>query len=761
MSQINNSKNFQLSLQRASALATSRGDSYLTGEHLLFGLTEEPSVLALFKAFDVDNRQLQAQLLEELDRLLPPQANRLSQTPRQMMPTEAVQASIRRGAMYAQQANQPELDGVYVLLGLLAQEESVAVYLLGERGISSVGAKRWVAHGTRGDEATAATADASGGSAASALEQFAVNLNQRAREGKIDPLVGRTDEIQRTAQILCRRRKNNPLLVGDPGVGKTAIAEGLAKNIVEGNVPKVLANAEVYLVDMGAMVAGTKYRGDFENRVNALIKQAEANPNIILFIDEIHTVIGAGAASGGAMDAGNLLKPALSGGRLRVIGSTTFREYREVFEKDQALTRRFQKIDVNEPTQNEAMAILEGLKGHFEKHHEVSYTPEALRSAVELSVRYMTTRLLPDKAIDLIDEAGAHQRVVPEEDRKLVIDASEIEATLARITKIPVDQVSASDRDALASLEPSMKALIYGQNKAIEVLSNAIKLSRAGLREGERPIGSFLFTGPTGVGKTEVTKQLADQMGLKLVRFDMSEYMEPHSVSRLIGAPPGYVGHNNGGLLTEAVTKNPYCVLLLDEVEKAHPDIFNLLLQVMDRASLTDTSGRTVDFKNVILVMTTNAGATHAARPSIGFTKQDHSTDAMEVLNRTFSPEFRNRLDVIVQFQPLGKDDILRVVGKNLMALTLSLNARQVNLVIGSGVEDWLAEKGFDPKMGARPMARLIENSIKMPLANLLLFGELVNGGTAHVELDGEGGLAVRATANNENLTRCEDLVEA
>ena len=407
------------------------------------------------------------------------------------------------------------------------------------------------------------------------------------------------------------------------------------------------------------------------------------------------------------------------------------------------------------------MAILEGLKSHFEKHHEVSYTPEALRSAVELSVRYMTTRLLPDKAIDLIDEAGAHQRVVPEEDRKSVIDASEIEATLARITKIPVDQVSASDRDALASLEPSMKALIYGQNKAIEVLSNAIKLSRAGLREGERPIGSFLFTGPTGVGKTEVTKQLADQMGLKLVRFDMSEYMEPHSVSRLIGAPPGYVGHNNGGLLTEAVTKNPYCVLLLDEVEKAHPDIFNLLLQVMDRASLTDTSGRTVDFKNVILVMTTNAGATHAARPSIGFTKQDHSTDAMEVLNRTFSPEFRNRLDVIVQFQPLGKDDILRVVGKNLMALTLSLNARQVNLVIGSGVEDWLAEKGFDPKMGARPMARLIENSIKMPLANLLLFGELANGGTAHVELDGEGGLAVRATANNEKPTRFEDLVEA
>lgn len=759
MPNMSNSKEFQLSLQRAAALANSRKDSYITGEHLLYGLTEEASVSPLFRELKIDVSELQVRLLEELDRLLENPTNRFLQTQREMEPTEVVNKSIQRGVMYAHAANKVELEGLYVLMGLLDQEESAAVFLLHERGVNILRVKRWVAHGTTGEEATATTADGATGPMASALEKFAINLNQKARDGKIDPLVGRSKEVLRTAQILCRRRKNNPLFVGDPGVGKTAIAEGLAKNIVDGKVPEVLSKTEIYLVDMGAMLAGTKYRGDFESRMNALIAQAEANSNIVLFIDEIHTVIGAGAASGGAMDAGNLLKPALSGGRLRLIGSTTFREYREVFEKDQALTRRFQKIDVNEPSPNETVEILEGLKPHYEKHHDVTYTPAALRSAVELTVRYVTSRLLPDKAIDLMDEAGAYQRTVPEGERKAVIDEAEIEATLARITQLPVEQVSASDRDAISSLEDGIKSVIFGQEKAIVALSNSIKLSRAGLREGERPIGSFLFTGPTGVGKTEVTKQLAQQMGLKLVRFDMSEYMESHSVARLIGAPPGYVGFSQGGLLTEAIIKNPYCILLLDEIEKAHPDIYNVLLQVMDHGTLTDTTGRLVDFRNVILVMTTNVGATHAARPSIGFTKQDHSSDAMEMLNRAFSPEFRNRLDTVVQFQPLGEADILRVVNKNLTSLQLTLSVRKVVLSIAPGVKDWLATKGFDPKMGARPMARLIENTIKMPLANLMLFGELSEGGTAVVSLGDNDDLVVTGSAACQEP--CEELVEA
>ena len=744
MPEFSNSKEFHLSLQRAQLFATQRGENFLMPEHLLVGLIDDPTVIPLLQAFQIKPSELKQKLIEELDIVLRHNDTRApSYGERNLMLTPQAASVIARGKQYAASGNRSELEGIFVLVGILGLEESTAAVVLNEFDLDQFAVKRWISHKTVGNTATAGADNAASASTPNALEQFAINLNQKAIDKKIDPLIGRTHEVERTVQILCRRRKNNPLLVGDPGVGKTAIAEGLAHRIVEGQVPEVLADSVIYLVDMGAMIAGTKYRGDFENRVNALIKQAEENPKIILFIDEIHTVIGAGSASGGTMDAGNLLKPALSAGRLRLIGSTTFREYREVFEKDQALVRRFQKIDVNEPTPNETVAILEGLKTRFEEHHDVTYTPEALSAAVSLSVRYIPSRLLPDKAIDLIDEAGAHQRILPAEQRVKVVGEAEIEATVARITQIPVTEVSSTDRESLANLESGLQSVIYGQDKAIAALSNAIQLSRAGLREGDRPVGSFLFTGPTGVGKTEVTRQLATQMGIKLVRFDMSEYMEAHAVSRLIGAPPGYVGHDKGGLLTEAITKTPYCVLLLDEIEKAHPDIYNILLQVMDRGTLTDTSGRSVDFKNVILVLTTNVGAAHASRRTLGFVQQNNTSDAMEVLNRTFSPEFRNRLDGIVQFQPLGQDHILQVVNKNLFSLSLLLSTKCVTLDIGPGVREWLAEKGFDPQMGARPMARLIEEKIKQPLAACLLFGSLKDGGAARVELDGEGGLKV------------------
>lgn len=729
---------FQLleSLQRAQSLLERRNDSYFTGEHLLYGLLDDPTVAPLFKACEVDRPELERTLLEEMAVLYDATANasrRKDQAPRQ---TDIVHKSMLRGAQLALNAGRLEMDGMDVVLGLLEMEESTAVRLLNAQGVDLLRAKRFVSHGEADRPEPTASEESEGGSSKEkALDRFAVNLNRRAKEGKIDPLIGRDHEVERTVQILCRRRKNNPLLVGEPGVGKTAIAEGLAKRIVEGDIPPVLADAKILSLDMGAMVAGTKYRGDFENRMKAVIKEAQQDENVILFVDEIHTIIGAGSASGGSMDASNLLKPALSSGELRLIGSTTFREYREVFEKDQALSRRFQKIDVNEPSPNEAIAILQGLRTRFEAHHDVEFSPDAITAAVELSVRYMPNRQLPDKAIDLLDEAGALQRVVPESDRKGLIDRTEIEQTIARIVRVPTEQVSSSDKSVLAGLQDKLQAVIYGQDQAITSLVNAIKLSRAGLRHGDRPIGSFLFAGPTGVGKTEVTRQLAQQMGVKLVRFDMSEYMEAHAVSRLIGAPPGYVGFDKGGLLTEAVTKDPYCVLLLDEIEKAHPSIYNILLQVMDRGTLTDTNGREVDFRNVILVMTTNAGAQQASRASIGFTKQDHSSDAMEAIKTTFTPEFRNRLDRVVQFAALGRAEILRVVRKSLSELTFTLMARNVQLTLGEGVEEWLADHGFDPLMGARPMGRLVEDSIKQPLADLMLFGELADGGVAQVNV--------------------------
>ena len=723
------------SMHRAQSLLERRNDIYFTGEHLLYGLLDDPSVAPLFSACEVNRAELEKSLLLEIATLYDDTTSpsRSGQAARQ---TDVVHKSMMRGAQFALNAGRLEMDGMDVLLGLLEMEESVAVYLLNAQGVDLLRAKRFVSHGeaARPEPTASDDADSTGGKE-KALEKFAVNLNRRALEGKVDPLIGRDREVERTVQILCRRRKNNPLLVGEPGVGKTAIAEGLAKRIVDGDVPTVLANATIMSLDMGALVAGTKYRGDFETRIKAVIKEAVADPSIILFVDEIHTMIGAGSASGGTMDASNLLKPALSSGDLRLIGSTTFREYREVFEKDQALSRRFQKIDVNEPTPNETIAILQGLRSRFEEHHEVEFTPDAITAAVELAVRYLPNRQLPDKAIDLLDEAGALQRVVPDAQRRTLIDRPEIEQTVARIVRVPTEQVSSSDKSTLAGLQDKIQSVIYGQDLAITSLVNAIKLSRAGLRHGDRPIGSFLFAGPTGVGKTEVTRQLAHQMGVKLVRFDMSEYMEAHAVSRLIGAPPGYVGFDKGGLLTEAITKDPYCVLLLDEIEKAHPDLYNILLQVMDRGVLTDTNGREVDFRNVILVMTTNAGAKQASRPSIGFTKQDHTSDAMEVIKTTFTPEFRNRLDRVVQFVPLGRQEILRVVRKTLSDLTFTLMARNIQLSLGDGVEDWLADNGFDPLMGARPMSRLVEEAIKQPLADLMLFGALVDGGVAQVDV--------------------------
>ncbi|MFT4179257.1 MAG: AAA family ATPase, partial [Thermomonas sp.] len=628
-------------------------------------------------------------------------------------------------------------------------------YFLNKQDVHRLDVVNYIAHGIarHGDDPLLQALDGEskaeageGEAKGDPLTAFAANLNDLALAGKIDPLVGRSEEVERTIQVLCRRRKNNPLYVGEAGVGKTALAEGLAKRIVDGNVPQVLADAVIYSLDLGALVAGTKYRGDFEKRLKGVLASIKKVPGAILFIDEIHTIIGAGSTSGGTMDASNLIKPVLANGELRCIGSTTFQEYRGIFEKDRALARRFQKIDIVEPTVGEAVEILQGLKPKYEAHHGVSYADEAIKAAVDLSVKHIGDRLLPDKAIDVIDEAGARQRLLPEGVRKSLIDVEEIETIVARMARIPAKQVSASDKDVLQHLERNLKMVIFGQDEAITSLTSAIKLARSGLGNPDKPIGNFLFAGPTGVGKTEVTKQLAMQLGIELVRFDMSEYMEPHSISRLIGAPPGYVGFDQGGLLTEKIVKTPHCVLLLDEIEKAHPDIFNILLQVMDRGVLTDTNGREANFRNVVLVMTTNAGAAQAARRSIGFTKQDHSTDAMETIRRGFTPEFRNRLDAIVQFQPLGLDHILRVVDKFLIELEMQLHEKQVALSATPAAREWLGQHGFDPLMGARPMARLIQDRIKRPLADELLFGKLVGGGRVTLDaVDGELTLAVLA----------------
>jgi ATP-dependent Clp protease ATP-binding subunit ClpA len=652
---------------------------------------------------------------------------------------------LQRAVFHVQSSDKKEVMGANLFVALFSEQESHAVYLLNKQDITRLDVVNYLAHGVSKQDQQDKELDSETGaekagneSAESALEKYAVNLNQEALKGNIDPLIGRDLEVERTIQVLCRRRKNNPLLVGEAGVGKTAIAEGLAKRIVEEQVPDVLLDSVIYSLDLGALVSGTKYRGDFEKRLKGLINELKKQPEAILFIDEIHTIIGAGASSGGVMDASNLIKPVLSSGHLRCIGSTTYQEYRGIFEKDHALARRFQKIDVLEPSIEDTVQILKGLKSRFEEHHGLKYSAEALRLAVDLSARYITDRHLPDKAIDVIDEAGARQRLLAEDQRKDVIDVAEIEDIVAKIARVPVQSVSASDKDKLANLEKNLKMLVFGQDEAIAELASAIKLSRAGLRDSSKTIGSFLFAGPTGVGKTEVTKQLAKVLGIELIRFDMSEYMERHTVSRLIGAPPGYVGYDQGGLLTEAVTKHPHAVLLLDELEKAHPDVFNLLLQVMDHGTLTDNNGRKADFRNVILIMTTNAGAEEGARSSIGFTEQNHATDSFKALERSFSPEFRNRLDAILQFKPLDISVVGSVVDKFIFELEALLADKNVTLSLDAGARNWLAVRGYDAKMGARPMARLIQEKIKKPLAEDLLFGRLANGGHVRIEVEND-----------------------
>ncbi len=734
------SKDLEYSIGQCYKRAREARHEYMTVEHLLLALLENPSAEGVLKACGADFPRLRGDLEQAVATsvsVLPDEVDRDTQ------PTLGFQRVLQRAVYHVQSSGKKEVTGANVLVAIFGEKDSHAVYFLNQQDIARLDVVNYLSHGIArqgeaGDAPVEGEAQAGEGGAdgkSDPLTEFAVNLNERAREGKIDPLVGRGDEVERTIQVLCRRRKNNPLYVGDAGVGKTAIAEGLAKRIVDGEVPEVLADTTIYALDLGALVAGTKYRGDFEKRLKGVLAQMKKVEGAVLFIDEIHTIIGAGSASGGTMDASNLLKPALSSGELRCIGSTTFQEYRGIFEKDRALARRFQKIDIVEPTVAEAVDILRGLKGKYESHHGVSYDDEALQAAVDLSVKHIAERLLPDKAIDVIDEAGARQRLLPEGERKERIDVEEIEQVVARMARIPAKQVSASDKDVLRNLERNLKMVIFGQDPAIEQLASAIKLSRSGLGNPDKPIGNFLFAGPTGVGKTEVTRQLALQLGIELVRFDMSEYMEPHSVSRLIGAPPGYVGFDQGGLLTEKIVKTPHCVLLLDEVEKAHPDIFNILLQVMDRGTLTDTNGREANFRNVILVMTTNAGATQASRRSIGFTRQDHSTDAMEAIRKGFTPEFRNRLDAVVQFQPLGFDHILRVVDKFLIELETQLQEKDVVLSATAEAREWLARNGFDPQMGARPMARVIQEKIKRPLADEVLFGKLMDGGKVSVDV--------------------------
>ncbi|TMN25741.1 ATP-dependent Clp protease ATP-binding subunit ClpA [Pseudoxanthomonas sp. X-1] len=737
------SKDLEQTIGQCYKRAREARHEFMTVEHLLLALLDNPSAQAVLKATGADT----ARLRTDLDQAVEASVSRLAEDDgRDTQPTLGFQRVLQRAVYHVQSSGKKEVTGANVLVAIFGEKDSHAVYFLNQQDVTRLDVVNYLSHGIAkqgdgeaapsGEPGEAGKAEAGEGEAkGDALAEYASNLNEAARNGRIDPLVGRAEEIERTIQVLCRRRKNNPLYVGEAGVGKTALAEGLAKRIVDGDVPEVLEDAVIYSLDLGALVAGTKYRGDFEKRLKAVLSALKKVPNAVLFIDEIHTIIGAGSASGGTMDASNLIKPALASGELRCIGSTTFQEYRGIFEKDRALARRFQKIDVIEPTIAESYEILQGLKPKYEAHHNVSYADEALQAAVDLSVKHIGDRLLPDKAIDVIDEAGARQRLLPEDQRKQLIDIEEIETIVAKMARIPAKQVSATDKDVLQHLERNLKMVIFGQDPAIESLASAIKLARSGLGNPEKPIGNFLFAGPTGVGKTEVTRQLAMQLGIELVRFDMSEYMEPHSISRLIGAPPGYVGFDQGGLLTEKIVKTPHCVLLLDEVEKAHPDIFNILLQVMDRGVLTDTNGREANFKNVILVMTTNAGAAQASRRSIGFTKQDHSTDAMEVIRRGFTPEFRNRLDAIVQFQALGFDHILRVVDKFLIELELLLHEKHVTLSATPAARDWLAQHGFDPQMGARPMARVIQDKIKRPLADELLFGKLIDGGKVSIDV--------------------------
>lgn len=745
------SKELEYSLNVAFRSAYEKRHEFITVEHLLLAMLDNSVAAEVLRACGADIEQLRKELTDFLDEttpLIPPGVKRETQ------PTLGFQRVLQRAAFHVQSSGKKEVTGANILVAIFSEQDSQAVYLLNKQEVTRLDVVNYISHGISkvrdegeaNSKATPAEADDGDASSANPLEKFSSNLNELARKGKIDPLIGRKDEVERTIQVLCRRRKNNPLLVGEAGVGKTAIAEGLAKKIVDNEVPEILAGSTIYALDLGALVAGTKYRGDFEKRLKALIAQLKKEPNSILFIDEIHTIIGAGSASGGVMDASNLIKPVLASGDLRCIGSTTYQEYRGIFEKDRALARRFQKIDVQEPSVDETYQILKGLKSRFEKHHDVKYSLAALRIAAELSDRYITDRHLPDKAIDVIDEAGACQRLLPASRRKKLIGTPEIEEIVSKIARIPPKTVSTNDKDKLRDLEKNLKLLVFGQDEAITALGSAIKLARAGLREMQKPIGCFLFAGPTGVGKTEVSRQLAAVLGVELIRFDMSEYMERHTVSRLIGAPPGYVGFDQGGLLTEEINKHPHAVLLLDEIEKAHPDVFNLLLQVMDHGTLTDNNGRKADFRNIILIMTTNAGAAEGGRASIGFTQQDHSTDSMKVLERMFSPEFRNRLDSVIQFKPLTIETISQVVDKFMFELEAQLAEKRVSLVLEPEAREWLAEHGFNPTMGARPMSRVIQDNIKKPLAEEILFGKLLEGGIVRIGLeDGRLSFAIES----------------
>ncbi len=741
------SNTLEQAIHGALALANARRHELATLEHLLLSLIDEPDASKVMRACSVDLDQLRKTLEDFIDDDLATLVTDIEGS--EAVPTAAFQRVIQRAAIHVQSSGRSEVTGANVLVAIFAERESNAAYFLQEQDMTRYDAVNFIAHGVAKDPSFGETRPVSGASEGnegaqgkeaeaaegkeSALQKYCVDLNAKARKGDVDPLIGREHEVERCIQVLCRRRKNNPLLVGDPGVGKTAIAEGLAWKIVQGETPDVLSKSTIFSLDMGALLAGTRYRGDFEERLKAVMKELEDHPDAILFIDEIHTVIGAGATSGGAMDASNLLKPALQGGKLRCMGSTTYKEYRQHFEKDRALSRRFQKIDVNEPSVADSIKILMGLKPYFEKHHDLRYTNDAIKTAVELSSRYIHDRKLPDKAIDVIDEAGAAQHLVADSKRRKTISPKEIEAVVAKIARIPPKNVSKDDAEVLRDLEKSLKRVVFGQDTAIVALSSAIKLARAGLREPEKPIGNYLFAGPTGVGKTEVAKQLANTLGVELLRFDMSEYMEKHAVSRLIGAPPGYVGFDQGGLLTDGVDQHPHCVLLLDEIEKAHPDVYNILLQVMDHGKLTDHNGRQVDFRNVILIMTSNAGASELAKSAIGFGRDRRTGEDTAAIERTFTPEFRNRLDAIISFGALPLETILQVVEKFVLQLEAQLIDRGVHIELSPAAAEWLADKGYDDKMGARPLARVIQEHIKKPLAEELLFGKLAKGGLVRV----------------------------
>ena len=736
------SAELEFTLNQAFREAREKRHEFMTIEHLLLALLDNPAAAKVLRACGTDIDRLRGDIrsfIDETTPLLPDESTRETQ------PTLGFQRVLQRAVFHVQSSEKREVTGANVLVAIFSEQESQAVFFLHSQDVQRLDVVNYIAHGISkvpSDESSAShppgdavQEDGDGESQASALQAYASDLNALAREGRIDPVIGRQQELERTVQILCRRRKNNPLLVGEAGVGKTAIAEGLAKKIVDGEVPDVLAQSTIYSLDMGSLVAGTKYRGDFEKRLKAVLAELKRHPDAVLFIDEIHTVIGAGAASGGVMDASNLIKPMLASGELRCIGSTTYQEFRGIFEKDRALARRFQKIDVEEPSVAETVQILRGLKSRFEEHHKIRYAPRALEVAAELADKYINDRHMPDKAIDVIDEAGAANQLLSPSRRKKTVSVTDIENVVAKIARIPPRKVSTSDTEALRNLQRDLQMVVFGQDEAIDAISAAIRMNRSGLGTEQKPVGSLLFAGPTGVGKTEVTRQLARVLGLELIRFDMSEYMERHTVSRLIGAPPGYVGFDQGGLLTEQVTKHPHSVLLLDEIEKAHPDVFNLLLQVMDHGTLTDNNGRKADFRNVIVIMTTNAGAQEMSRSSIGFTPQDHSSDGMTAIKRLFTPEFRNRLDAIIQFQPLAAESILHVVDKFLFELEAQLAERQVSVSVSPAAKQWLAEAGHDPKMGARPMARVIRDRIKKPLAEELLFGQLSKGGSVKIDV--------------------------